>query len=58
MTLNKDQSKSSLEQIIRLESSQRRRTVNRMNEKVRIKNMETIYKLKPEAGKTKRPSKR
>ena len=39
-----------------MESSQRRRIVNRMNERIKTKNMQKIYKLNEFNLKTQRPS--
>ena len=35
------------EKMVRMESAYRRRLINHMNEKIRIKNMQSIYRLKP-----------
>ena len=45
-SLNKSSSQEPMrEKITRMESSQRRRIVNRMNERIKTKNMQKIYKL-------------
>ena len=53
-----DRSKSQLEQVVRMDSSQRRRSIHRMNEKVRVKNMEITYKMKTGFPKRVKPDKR
>ena len=43
------------DKISRMESSQRRRIVNRMNERIKTKNMQKIYKLNEFSLKSQRP---